>query len=171
MRALLVIDVQKGFVEMGSFQEELDHISMLIHDFTDKNEPVIFIQHKDEAEGPIQWGTEGAQIVEELQPYISREIIIKSTPSAFYESKLVERLNDLGVDEVIITGFNAEYCCLFNSIAAFEHGYKATLVEDAIATVNTSENYGYPRFSIREFIATIADNSGVIQVEDTEDLV
>ena len=47
-------------------------------------------------------------------------------------------LSNYPVDEVVITGLNAEYCCLFSAIIASDRGYKVTYIEDATAASMTA---------------------------------
>ncbi|MCL1632060.1 isochorismatase family protein [Sporolactobacillus sp. CPB3-1] len=168
MRALLVIDVQQGFVDSGDYRAMVGRIKQLINEYQKKQEPIFFIQHKtDNPKSRIRTGTPGAGICRQLAPYVS-ELIEKSLPSAFYQTKLNDKLKTAGVHEVVLCGFNAEYCILFNSVAAFEHGYKVQVIEDACGSVNTGATYGMNDLDIPDFICTVLDNSGEISVNDLE---
>ena len=48
MRALLVIDLQKGIISQRDCSNEIDKIRWLIEDFKCKNMPIIFTKHLDE---------------------------------------------------------------------------------------------------------------------------
>ena len=83
MKALLVIDFQNGFLQIGDFSLEKEKVENLIKDFKRNKQTVIFIRHKDEnSESPIADGSEGGNIDSDLVKYADN-IIEKSTPSAF----------------------------------------------------------------------------------------
>ena len=68
------------------------------------------------------------------------------------------------IKEVVITGLNAEYCCLFSAIIASDRGYKVTYIEDATASVNNGETYEMKDLDIVDFIGCILDWSGQVEV-------
>ncbi|HEM3690583.1 TPA: isochorismatase family protein, partial [Streptococcus suis] len=72
--------------------------------------------------------------------------------------------SDYQVNEIVITGFNAEYCCLFSSIIASDRGYKVTYIEDATATVNNGDTYEMQDLDIIDFVGCILDWSGEVEV-------
>lgn len=169
MRALLVIDVQQGFVDSGDFEKVIDRIDYLVHRFKHSHEPIFFIRHKVEnTHSLIQDGSPGSAICRKLAPYAA-EIIEKSLPSAFYHTDLKEKLQKAGVDEVVLCGFNAEYCIFFNSAAAFEHGFKVRVIEDACASVNTGKTYEMNDLDIPDFICTVLYNSGEVTVNELQE--
>ncbi|MET1248828.1 isochorismatase family protein [Sporolactobacillus sp. STCC-11] len=171
MRALLVIDVQQGFVDAGNFAAMVDRIEQLVHVFKKNNEPVFFIRHHDEdSHSLIQEGTPGSKICCQLAPYVT-DTVAKRLPSAFYHTDLNSKLEKATIDEVVLCGFNAEYCILFNAVAAFEHEYKVCVVEDACASVNTGENYEMNDLDIRDFVCTVLYNSGEVTVNDLSEFL
>lgn len=171
MKALLVIDFQNGFFQMGDFSKEKERVRNLIKDFKRNEQPVIFMRHKDnDKESPITDGSEEGNLDQDLEKYADY-VIEKSTPSSFYKTNLQERLQSLGVTHVVITGFNTEYCPQFTAIAAYDRGYQVTFIEDATATVNKANDYGFPGLDIRDFVGTVLDWSNVIEVLDYEEYV
>lgn len=171
MKALLVIDFQKGFLQLGDFSHEKSKVESLIKDFKRDEEPVIFIRHIEEnKDDPIAHGTDGADIDSDLVEYAD-DIIDKRTPSAFFKTNLQEKLDRLGVDHVFITGFNTEFCAQFTAIAAYDRGFKVTFIEDATATVNNDETYEFPGLDIRDFVGTVLNWSSVIEVLDYEEYI
>lgn len=171
MKALLVIDFQNGFLQLGNFRLEKQKVEHLITDFKNKSQPVIFIRHKDEnSESPIADGSEGGAIDSDLVQYADA-LIEKSTPSAFFKTNLQETLHSFGVDHVFITGFNTEYCPQFTAIAAYDRGYQVTFIEDATATVNDDSTYEFPGLDIRDFVGSVLNWSNVIEVLDYDEYV
>lgn len=171
MKALLVIDVQNGFLKLGNFEKEIENIKTLIKKFKENKEPVILFKHIDENENsPIFYNSENSKIESEILKN-GDFVLEKKFPNSFKDTKLEKILKENNVDEVYIAGFNTEYCILFTSICATDRNYKVTLIEDASGTVNKGEVYEYENLDIRDFISTILDWSEMLQVLNTEELL
>lgn len=169
MKALFAIDVQKGFLE--GRDRLLNDISRLAEHFRENNDKVIAFKHIDENAGsPIEKGTEGAEIPDQILDYTD-VLLEKRYPISFKETGLDEILTESGIDEVYITGFNMEFCILFTSIAAADRGYKVTVIEDLCGSVNTGETYEMDDLDIVDFVGTVIDWSEIIEnkyLEETE---
>ena len=171
MKALLVIDVQNGIVNLGDFQEELSLMENVIKDFKETNMPVIFMRHlDDEEESGLYKNSIGSELHNSLKDYADY-VIEKQTPSSFYNTELQGILEKLGVEHVFITGFNTEFCCMFTAIAAFDRGYTVTFIENATGTVNTYETYEMPGLDISDFVGTVLHWSNAIEVLDYNEYV
>ncbi|MED0875797.1 isochorismatase family cysteine hydrolase [Bacillus mobilis] len=164
MKALLVLDMQKGILECKDFSVEKEVITNVLEKFKTENEPTIFLKHRDDnPESTLYYESTGSNLVEEYTDYADY-IVEKTTPSAFKDTGVEEILTKHQVNHVVIVGFNTEYCCLFTSIAAFEKGYKVTLIEDATGTANDEEVYEMPGLDIKDFIGSVLNWSNVIEV-------
>jgi len=114
--ALLVIDVQKEFFKFGattaqSLHDAIEYINEAIALCREKDVPIVCIQHMDQEQKLVP-GEEGFELPEELDILPSDLRIHKTYGNSFNKTPLEERLRDLGVDTVIISGFCAEYCVL-----------------------------------------------------------
>ncbi len=112
--ALLVIDVQKQFfgpATTRSLDDAIEHINAAIELFREKHLPVISIQHLD-AENHLVPGEDGFELPDSLTILPSDLHIHKTYGNSFTKTLLADRLRDLGVDTVILTGFCAEHCVL-----------------------------------------------------------
>ena len=171
MKALLVIDVQKGIIDLGDFKKELSLMEGIIKDFKETSRPVIFMRHLgDEEESGLYKHSVGSEIHNSFKGYADY-VIEKKTPSSFYNTELQNTLEKLGVEHVFITGFNTEFCCMFTAIAAFDRGYTVTFIDNATGTVNSDETYEMPGIDIRDFVGTVLHWSNAIEVLDYEDYV
>lgn len=169
--ALLMLDIQNGFTQAGEFEDVLSHNHMLATHFQQRNDPVIMTRHIEKhTESIIKDKTPLGELNDSLQPF-AHKVIEKHQPSAFIHSDLDNYLKENHITHLVITGFNIEYCGLFNAIIAHEKGYHVTLIEDASATVNTEDTYEMPGLDIRDFIATVLDWSGTIEVKDTREYI
>ena len=164
MRALLVIDLQKGIVKQKDFSEEINNIKLLINHFKLNNLPIIFTKHLDEEPESILYkNSDGVEIIDIFEEY-SNYIIEKSTPDSFFNTELEKILRNENVTELVICGFNTEYCCLFTSIVAFDKKFKVYFIEDATGTVCDENTYEMPGLDIKDFIGSILNWSNVINV-------
>lgn len=169
MRALLVIDVQNTIVESRNFQPELNKIESIIKDFKEKKEPVIFIRNIEDKETSLFYKYSiGSELHHSLKEYADI-VIEKRTPSAFFQTNLNDKLEQLGVEHLLITGFNTEFCCQFTAIAAYDRGYQVTFIEDATGTVNDEETYEMKGLDITDFVGTVLHWSNIIEVLDFEE--
>ena len=171
MQALLVIDVQNGIVNFKDFGEELVLIETIIKDFKGDGRPVIFVRHlDDEEESPLYKGSSGSELHSSLKEYADY-VIEKKTPSSFFNTNLSVVLEELGIKQLFITGFNTEFCCMFTAISAFDRGFEVTFIENATGTVNTGETYEMQDLDIRDFIGTVLHWSNAIEVLDYEEYI
>jgi nicotinamidase-related amidase len=114
--ALLVIDVQKQFFKTSpttaqSLNDAIEYINAAIEIFREKHLPIICIQHVDEENGLVP-GQEDFELPETLNILPSDLHIHKTYGNSFNKTPLAERLQELELDTVIVTGFCAEYCVL-----------------------------------------------------------
>src|SRR5690625_1309984 len=171
MRALLVIDAQNVIVDFKDFKQELNNIESIIQDFKENGEPVIFIRNLDDEESsPFYKELPSSELHTSLKSYADM-VIEKTTASAFFQTELTDKLEQLGIEHLFITGFNAEFCCQFTAIAAYDRGYKVTFIEEATGTVNDGSTYEMEGLDIRDFVGTVLHWSNVIEVLDQEEYV
>lgn len=69
----------------------------------------------------------------ELKPLADEHVITKQYPSAFFATPLVERLAQLKVDTLLITGFSTSGCVRATVLDALQHGFAPFVVRDACA--------------------------------------
>jgi nicotinamidase-related amidase len=139
--ALLVIDVQNSVVN-GAYEREavIANIGALVDRARDAGVPVVWVQHND---GHIVKGSEGWQIVPELEPREAEPRIEKEYGDSFESTDLESVLSDLQVGRLIVTGAQTDACIRSTLHGAFARGYDATLVGDAHTTEDLS-SWGAP---------------------------
>jgi nicotinamidase-related amidase len=148
MRALLVIDMLKDFVHKdGALPVEgaaklVPRINEEITKFRGRGAPVIFIADShtsDDKEFEI-WpkhcvkGSEGAEVVEDLDRKDEDEIVEKTTYSAFYNTRLEEVLKEKGVTELVLTGVLTDICVMHTAADAAMRGYRVRVLKDCVAS-------------------------------------
>jgi nicotinamidase-related amidase len=143
MKALMVIDVQNGmFLEEDPVFEGdrlLRTLNGLLAKARAANVPVFYVQHKEAAGQPLEYGTKGWEIHPAIFPEQGDVIIHKTTPDSFYNTALKEELEKLGITQLYLTGIQTEVCVDTTCRRAFSMGYKVTLVSDAHSTWASNE--------------------------------
>lgn len=164
MEALLILDLQKGMIKNGDYQDTLDNIENLIEMFVKEDKLIISFKHIDEnVESPIYKESDGAELVDVAKDN-SDYIITKQTPDIFLDTSLSSTLNKHDIDEVTICGFNAEYCCLFSAIILTHRGFKVNYIEDATNSVNNGGTYEMDDLDIVDFVGCVLDWSEIVEV-------
>jgi nicotinamidase-related amidase len=143
--ALLVIDMQKGFVKdrTGKIPEKIrKHIKRSHYDavvFTKfANHPSSnFVKrlgwHKLKTKGP-------QEIVEELAEFSTpKNTFVKSSYSAFKSKKLLSYLHRRRIKEVVVCGLELDGCVLASAFEAFDLGFAVRIIPGLTAS-STSLN-------------------------------
>ena len=113
-RALLVIDVQRGFddPEFGP-RDNPDaeaNIAKLIATWRRRGDPIVFVQH-DWEDGPLERGTPGFELKEVVtgEPDLR---VVKTVHSSFHgDVDLDTWLRERGTDAIAVCGIQTNFCC------------------------------------------------------------
>ena len=156
--ALLVIDLQRWFLEVGP-PEKLARVETLIAKtnelidfFHEKKLLVVQIQTVHKADGSTwnQWmkehnkgrlieGTREAEEHPDVHTCDTDVVVRKTRHSAFIRTELEQVLRDRGVDTVVLVGFSTNACVGLTTIEAYERDFKIMLAEEAILGTNQEE--------------------------------
>lgn len=145
--AILVVDMLEDFVrgELGDekFEKVIPPLRNLVETARERNVPVVYCNDSHEKDDPeidlwgehAMKGTEGAKVIEELEPGEKDEIVEKSCYGCFEGTDLDDRLKNMyegrGVDTVVVTGLHTHLCDRHTAYGAFARGYDVIFVEDA----------------------------------------
>lgn len=139
--ALLIIDMQKEFFSISpacsdSLNSAIEYMNAAIDLFRKKGYPVFVIQHKSEEQG-LMPGKSGFDVIEgvKLEPQDIR--IVKTYGNSFTKTELGEKLRELKVDTVVITGFCAEFCVLSTYRGAQDFDLKPIMLRSSLASSNS----------------------------------
>ena len=167
--ALLVVDVQNSLVLAQPFavKEVICNIKKLIKICRENNVEVIYIQHNDKIGSKLEPNSVGWKIYEEISPNSNEEVINKNYNSAFKETNLKEYLGNKGINQLIITGMQTEYCIDTTCKVAFEYGFKLIIPEKTNTTFNNGnilakdlyEHYNFNIFGGRFGIVERIENT------------
>ncbi|KAL7246021.1 hypothetical protein ACSBR2_001201 [Camellia fascicularis] len=143
---LLVIDMQNYFSSIG--KPILSAINTTIDLCRRSSIPVLFTRHRHKSPSDYgvlgEWwnndlildGTPEAELMPELGRKPGDGVVEKNTYSAFRGTGLEERLREMGVEEVIVTGVMTNLCCETTAREAFVRGFRVFFSTDATATAS-----------------------------------
>ncbi|XP_073127148.1 nicotinamidase 2-like [Henckelia pumila] len=142
--ALLVIDVQNHFYSMA--RPVLPALNATVDICRRASVPLFFTRHchKSPADYGMlyEWwdgdlildGSSDSELISDLERRADDPIILKNTYSAFRGTNLEEKLLEMGVKEVIVTGVMTNLCCETTAREAFVKGFRVFFSTDATAT-------------------------------------
>lgn len=147
--ALMVIDMQRFFVEPGS-PLSLEHgnviiptVKKLIEGFRKTGLPVIYTRHVHHPDGSdagnLGWWWDGmiidgspeSEITAELAPLPGEKIIFKHRYSSFLGTDLDTVLRGKGIKDIVISGVMTNLCCETTAREAFMRDYRVIFLADA----------------------------------------
>ncbi len=87
---------------------------------------------------PVTRGSEGARVIEDFVD--PADIVVeKNKDSGFFETDLDERLRELRVDTVIITGMQTQICVQTTAADAFFRGYHVIVPPDGVVSARDED--------------------------------
>jgi nicotinamidase/pyrazinamidase len=162
--ALIVVDTQHGFLREGNLASDrcldaLPAIRREVDRALAAGERVFFTadtHEPDDAEFEIfpvhcVRGTREAELVDELQDYLSRDechLIAKRRYSALFETELEGLLHRFDIDRVRICGVCTDICVLHTTADLRNHDIAVTVVADATATFDAP---GHPGDEVQQY--------------------
>jgi len=136
--ALVVIDAQNtyttGVMRLEGVEAALAETRTLLDRARAQGRPVIHIVHDDGPGSLYDVRAPIGRIVDSVAPLPDEPVIIKTYPSSFERTDLAERLRALGVEALVLAGFMTHMCVNSTARAAFNHGFRPTVVAAATAT-------------------------------------
>ncbi len=173
--AVLIIDMIKDFVT-GKFENErakrvVPNIASLIEVARDRNKPIIYVTDSH-PEGDHEFGiwgqhavsgSKGSEVVPDLEPMEDDYKLKKIKYSAFYETELDSILNNLEVDEVVLTGVLTHICIQHTAADAFYRGYQITIPKECVDDVSEEANQRAIEFIKENYGARIIDLDELIE--------
>lgn len=140
-RALVLIDIQNdyfpgGAMELVGMEAAAARAASLLERFRSAGEALFHIQHLSVRPGAGFFlpETPGVEINTAVSPVPGEPVIRKHFPNAFRDTTLLDDLRDAGADELVICGAMSHMCVDSTTRAAFDHGFRCTVVSDACAT-------------------------------------
>ncbi len=73
-------------------------------------------------------------VIDEIYPQPGDYVVDKYSYGAFHNTNLHDLLHSLGVESLIVTGTVTQICVEETARGAFDHGFKTTIVSDAVSS-------------------------------------
>ncbi len=136
--ALLVIDVQDSFKIAPRWSRRNNHeleknVAALVDAYRAAELPIIYFLHTDPDPG-FALGDPALKLMDFLAPRADEPVLVKHTRNCFTSTNLAERLLELGVRRVVVTGVQMEQCCETTARVAADLGYAVDFVTEATLT-------------------------------------
>ncbi len=137
--ALLIIDIQRALCSGEWSVFDIDGVVDRINEVAFKarvaGAPVFLIQH-EEADGPLQFETDGWQLYERLAIQPADIRVRKTATDSFYRTELHSLLQSHGVGSLVVCGLQTEFCVDSTVRGALALGYPVLLVSDGHSTLD-----------------------------------
>jgi nicotinamidase-related amidase len=140
-KGLILIDIQNDYFPSGSMElvgmkQAAENSGLLLREWRKRAFPVFHIQHVSKRPGATFFlpNTTGVEIHKSVTPQTGEAIIEKYFPNAFRDTDLLDVLKRSEVNEVVICGAMTHMCVDATTRAAFDFGFRCTVIEDACAT-------------------------------------
>ncbi len=149
MKALLVIDMLKDFIDEGGALETgkagrdiVPFVKDKIEEYRNLGYPIIYICDNHEIDDKefqmfpphCVKDTEGSKIIEALEVKDEDKIILKRRYSAFYGTDLDLYLRENEIDEISLVGVCTNICVLYTSADARNISYQVNVYRDGVAS-------------------------------------
>jgi ureidoacrylate peracid hydrolase len=160
--AILVVDIQNDFCDdSGKFaeqgldvkpaQEVAERIDEFLVEARKLGIPIIFSKQIESQEvtplnlqrqffrgklkevcSPESWGSDFYKV----QPSEGEVVVEKNTYDVFSNPELKQKLDELGIRTLVVTGVNTDVCVDTTVRSAFTNGYQIVVPKDLVATMN-----------------------------------
>ena len=147
---LLVIDAQELITndKLYAFERFTANVRTLIAEARENGVEVIYVRHDDGEGQPLSKGNAGFEIYSGFAPETGERIFDKYVNSPFRDSGLHEYLRKKGVERIIVTGLQTDYCIDATVKCGFEHGFEMIVPEYCNSTFDNdfmtgSQTYRY----------------------------
>ncbi|QIG40038.1 cysteine hydrolase [Microbacterium sp. 4R-513] len=183
-RALLVIDMQRGFDDLDFWGPTANpdceaNVASLLAAWSAADEPIVLVRHDSASpSSPLHPDNPGNALVDAVAAVGPAILVTKSVNSAFYgEPDLHAWLGDRGIDELVICGIQTNMCVETTARMAGNLGYDTTVVLDATRTFDLSTDVagvGAVTRSAEELMASTAlvlQGGGFARIATTAEVV
>ncbi len=167
--ALVMIDCQNtyttGRMKLSGIEAALAEAAQVLGRAREAGAPVIHVMHDGGPGSPFDLRQEIGQIATQVAPLDDEITLVKTLPNAFARTDLHQRLEGLGLKNLIVAGFMTHMCVSSTVRAGFDLGYRTTVVGNATATRDLPKPNGgiVPARSLHEAsLAGLADLFAVV---------
>jgi nicotinamidase-related amidase len=139
--ALMLVDVQQGMFDLPSplhrGEEVVHRLAGLLERARAEGAPVVHIQHDGGPGHVLARGSAGWPQHPLVAPRDGELVVEKRHSSAFHDTELHRRLQEAGIDRLVIGGMQTEMCVDSACRGAAALDYRVVLVVDGHTTFDT----------------------------------
>jgi nicotinamidase-related amidase len=186
---LLVVDMLNDFFEQHptlSAQRTnlVSAINGLARTFRRYRQPIIWIRQEfapDLSDGFLEMrkenmrvtiaGTDGCEILAELDRDLTEKVIVKKRYSAFFGTDLDRILETMGAETLVVAGINTHACVRMTVIDAYQRDYEVLVVSDGIASYDAEHHEVTSRYLEGAIARFVPSNEIAEMVSGVEDAV
>jgi nicotinamidase-related amidase len=130
MKALLVVDIQKGLTKRRGFYNTdlfLSTVNAAIEYYYSNDLPVIYIQHINKMLMPdtVDW-----EIDARVTMCSGGIVLQKKHGNAFTDTELLAILRSKKVDEILVCGLSTQHCVKATCIGGVKNGFSVSILKD-----------------------------------------
>ena len=175
--ALVVIDVQNAIDDpkwgrRGQPDME-ERIADLLAAWRERRLPVIHIRHDStDLTSPYRPGTSGNDFKPQVAPQPGEPVVDKRTNSAFIGTDLMDLLDELQVNQLVMTGVLLENSVEATARMAGNLGFYVIIPEDAVASIDRTDRSGrrWPAEDVHALTLAILDKE-YARISDTRTVI
>lgn len=175
--ALILIDIQVGLDDsrLGARNNPAaeENMARLLAEWRRRGWPIFHIQHMStEPDSPLRPELPGNAIKAIVAPQEPEPLIQKNVNSAFIGTDLRERLNEAGIDSLVLVGLTTDHCVSSTARMAGDLGFRVVVVADATAAHETTSYDGQQHSAQTVHELALANLNGEFaQIQTTEQLL
>ncbi|MGH3430301.1 MAG: cysteine hydrolase family protein [Mycobacteriales bacterium] len=159
--ALVVIDVQNGFVRSGS-RHVVPAITNLVSRWGAAGGAIVFTRYFNYENSPFErimgWkqmrGAPETELISELKPYVTGQTVLDKTIYSALTEETAGLVAERGWTDLMICGIATESCVCKTAVDAFERGLIPWVVTDACASPAGREAHDAGLLVTRRFIGS-----------------
>jgi len=165
---VVLVDYQntytRGVMELDGWEAALEEAAALLGRARAAGSTVIHVVHDGGAGSPYDLEQEVGRIHSKVAPAEGEEVVVKTAPNSFVDTRLGDLVDAAGNKELVIAGFMTHMCVTFTAEGALLRGNAPTVVAAACATRSLPSVAGpVPASELhRAALATIGDVYGVV---------
>lgn len=138
---LILVDIQNDYFKGGKYElvnpeQAAAQAYKMLTFFRQQKMSIYHIRHISLKPGAVFFipDTTGADFYNACSPLEGEEIIIKHKPDSFLDTNLKEKLEEKGIETLVVCGMMTHMCIDTTVRAASNYGYSVELIADACAT-------------------------------------
>ena len=106
-------------------------------------------------------GTEGCELLPELDVHPNDHVMLKSRFSAFFRTNLEALLQERKIDRVILAGITTAWCIRSTAVDAYQRDYEVIVAKECVQAFSEKEQEESIR-AMDGYIATFLSNTEII---------